>query len=193
MRDAKFWYSMVVFQLLFGLAVFALTRDYYRHETGGVTSQPSTVQQRSSDWAAATGAMVLPDMAQLGSQTTNNSLTEDPVEISRQAEEFFANKQYDKAAAMYERLLPFSPNDGTVHNNLGLTLHYMGRTAEALNTLEEGVAIDPDNQRIWLTLGYVNSALGNTARAREALTRAIETGADEQIRQSARDMLKALP
>jgi tetratricopeptide (TPR) repeat protein len=193
MRNAKFWYSMVVFQLLFGLAVFALTRDYYRDDADGGTTQPSMVQQPSSDWAGPTGPVAVPDMAQLGSQTAQSSLTEDPVEISRQAEAFFANKQYDKAATMYERLLPFSPNDGTVHNNLGLTLHYMGRSAQALSTLEEGVAIDPQNQRIWLTLGYVNSALGNTDRAREALTRAVETGTDEEIRQSARDMLKALP
>jgi tetratricopeptide (TPR) repeat protein len=189
-RDAKFWYSMVVFQLLFGLAVFAFTRDYYRQEAEGVRSQSSMVQQRRSDWAGGIGAS---EFAWLGSQESNNLPTEDPVEISRRADEYFANRQYDQAAAMYERLLAFSPNDGEIHNNLGLTLHYLGRSTEALDRLEEGAAVDPQNQRIWLTLGYVNSALGNTGQAREALTNAIQAGSDESIRQSAKEMLEALP
>ena len=117
----------------------------------------------------------------------------DPIEISRQAEEYFASKQYDKAAIMYERLLAFSPNDGTILNNLGLTLHYLGRSTEPLQRLQEGVAVEPENQRIWLTLGYVNSALGNTEEARGALLKATQTGSDEAIRQSATDMLQSLP
>jgi tetratricopeptide (TPR) repeat protein len=189
-RDAKFWYSMVVFQLLFGLLVFAFTREYYRHEAVGVTSGSLTLQQRSSDWAGGIGAS---EFAWLGSQTSNNLPTEDPVEISRRADEYFTNRQYGQAAAMYERLLAFNPDDGEIHNNLGLTLHYLGRSAEALDRLEEGAAVDPQNQRIWLTLGYVNSALGNTGQAREALTNAMQTGSDESIRQSAKEMLEALP
>ena len=189
-RDAKFWYSMVVFQLLFGLLVFAFTRDYYRDEAIGVTPRSSTLQQRSSDWTGGIGAS---EFAWLGSQASNNLPTEDPVEISRRADEYFANRQYGQAAGMYERLLAFNPNDGEIHNNLGLTLHYLGRSTEALDRLEEGAAVDPQNQRIWLTLGYVNSALGNTGQAREALTNAIHTGADESIRHSAKEMLEALP
>jgi len=189
-RDAKFWYSMVVFQFLFGLAIFAFTREYYRQEAGGVKTQSSMVQQRSSDWTGGVGAS---EFAWLGSQTSDSLPSEDPVEISRRAEEYFANRQYDQAAAMYERLLALHPNEGEIHNNLGLTLHYLGRSTEALDRLEEGVAVDPENQRIWLTLGYVNSALGNTGQAREALTNAINTGSDESIRQSAEEMLQALP
>jgi len=189
-RDAKFWYSMVVFQLLFGLVVFAFTREYYRQEAGGVSSRSSMVQQRNSDWSVGIGGS---EFAWLGSQTSNSVPTEDPVEISRRADEYFANRQYGQAAAMYERLLAFNPDDGEIHNNLGLTLHYLGRSTEALDRLEEGAAVDPQNQRIWLTLGYVNSALGNTGQAREALTNAIQTGSDESIRQSAKKMLEALP
>lgn len=189
-RDAKFWYSMVVFQLLFGLVVFAFTREYYRQEAGGVSSRSSMVQQRNSDWSVGIGGS---EFAWLGSQTSNSVPTEDPVEISRRADEYFTNRQYGQAAAMYERLLAFNPDDGEIHNNLGLTLHYLGRSTEALDRLEEGAAVDPQNQRIWLTLGYVNSALGNTGQAREALTNAMQTGSDESIRQSAKEMLEALP
>lgn len=187
-RDAKFWYSMVVFQFLFGLAVFALTRDYYEHEARAVKLQASTTQQTTPDWSATAS-----DIAQLGSPESGNFATDDPMEISRRAEEYFASKQYDKAAAMYEQLLAFNPNNGEIYNNLGLTLHYLGRSTEALRTLNKGVAVAPEHQRIWLTLGYVNSTLGDTEQARLALTKATQTGTNESIRQSAMEMLEALP
>lgn len=189
-RDAKFWITMAGFQVLFGLVVFAFTRDHYRHEAGIVRPQPTTVQQPATAW---TGAITASDITRLSSPPSNDLLIQDPVEISRQAEDYFASKQYDRAAVMYERLLAFSPNDGEIHNNLGLTLHYMGRSTEALERLNEGVAVDPDNQRTWLTLGYVNSQVGNTEQARAALTKAAEMGTDESIRQSAMKMLEGLP
>jgi Flp pilus assembly protein TadD len=94
---------------------------------------------------------------------------------------------------MYEQLLAFSPNDAEIYNNLGLTLHYLGRSTEALGRLNEGVAVDPEHQRTWLTLGYVNSQLGNTEQARTALTTAARIGTDDSIRQSATRMLESLP
>jgi tetratricopeptide (TPR) repeat protein len=123
----------------------------------------------------------------------SESTIQDPIEISRRADEFFANKQYDGAANLYEQLLVLNPNNADTYNNLGLTLHYLGRSAEALSRLNEGVALDVENQRIWLTLGYVNSQLGNTEQARKALTTAAQIGNDASIRQSALNMLEALP
>ena len=117
----------------------------------------------------------------------------DPNEISRQAGAFFTNKQYDRAADLYEQLLVIRPNDAETYNNLGITLHYLGRSTEALRRLNDGVAVDPGHQRIWLTLGFVNSQLGNTEQARTALTTAAQTGSDDSIRQSAMRMLDELP
>jgi Flp pilus assembly protein TadD len=120
------------------------------------------------------------------------SSTDDPAEISRQANEFFARQQYQQAAALYQRLLAIDPQNVEVHNNLGLTLHYLGRSDEALRRLNDGVALDSSHQRIWLTLGYVNSQLGNVEQARTALTKATEVGSNESIRQSAQRMLEEL-
>jgi Flp pilus assembly protein TadD len=105
----------------------------------------------------------------------------------------FANRQYGKAAQLYEQLLAFQPNDADIYNNLGLTLHYIGESTEALRRLNEGVAVDPQYQRIWLTLGFVNSQLGNIEQARAALTTATQIGTDETVRQSAKNMLEDLP
>jgi tetratricopeptide (TPR) repeat protein len=189
-RDTKFWISMTVFQVTFGLVVFAITRDYYIHEADKVNARPSTTQPSVSMWLdGITGT----DVARLSSSALTQPAVQDPVEISRQADEFFVARQYDRAAELYERLLAFGPDNAEVLNNLGLTLHYLGRSSEALRRLDDGVAADPANQRIWLTLGFVNSQLGNTEQARTALTTATQIGSDESIRQAAREMLENLP
>ena len=189
-RDSKFWISMAVFQVFFAYAVFAITRDYYEVDVQEKTSRPSSIVQSTPVWPnsiseAEIDRLSLPGLGDLSSQ--------DPLEIYKRANEFFANKQYNKAAEYYERLLAFSPNDAEIHNNLGITLHYLGRSNEALERLHKGVAVDPNHQRTWLTLGYVNSQLGNTEEARSALTNATQIGSDESIKRSALQMLEALP
>ena len=188
--NAKFWISFVVFQVVFGLAVFAITRDYYMQDKGTVRAHPPTIGQSAPAWP---NGITETQIARLSSPALSEPTVQDPFEISRRANDYFANRQYDQAADMYERLLAFSPDDAEIYNNLGLTLHYLGRSSEALDKLNEGVAKDPQHQRIWLTLGYVNSQLGNFEQARTALTTAARIGTDESIRQSATRMLEDLP
>ncbi|MDH3491005.1 MAG: tetratricopeptide repeat protein [Gammaproteobacteria bacterium] len=133
------------------------------------------------------------DIARLAPGVFSESQADDPADISRQADQFFANRQFQQAANAYERLLRLEPENAEIHNNLGLTLHYLGRSDEALRRLNDGVAVDPENQRIWLTLGFVNSQVGNVEQARKALTTATKIGSNESIRQSAMRMLEALP
>ncbi|MDH3410643.1 MAG: tetratricopeptide repeat protein [Gammaproteobacteria bacterium] len=189
-RDTRFWTLMAVFQVLFGLAVFAITRDYYMTDAPSVGAHAPTGIAPATAWP---NVVTESNIARLSSSATGEAAVTDPIEMSRQADEFFANRQYEQAAALYERLLAFGPPNADVHNNLGLTLHYLGRSTEALDRLNDGVAVDPDNQRIWLTLGFVNSQLGNTEQARTALTAATKIGSDESIRQSAMTMLENLP
>ena len=188
--SSKFWISFAVFQVVFGLAVFAITRDYYTQDSGTVSAHPQTIGQSAPVWP---NGITETQIARLSSPALSEPTIQDPFEISRRANEYFANRQYDRAADMYEQLLAFSPNDAEIYNNLGLTLHYLGRSTEALGRLNEGVAADPEHQRIWLTLGYVNSQLGNVEQARTALTTATRIGTDESIRQSATRMLEGLP
>jgi tetratricopeptide (TPR) repeat protein len=189
-RDTRFWTKMAVFQVLFGLAVFAITRDYYEQDVDIVSGHASIVNSAAPVWP---NSITESNIARLSSSALPEPALQNPADISRRADEFFSNKQYDRAAELYEQLLPFGENSAEIHNNLGLTLHYLGRSTEALGRLNEGVAIEPNNQRIWLTLGYVNSQLGNTEQARTALTTATQIGNDESIRQSAMTMLENLP
>jgi Flp pilus assembly protein TadD len=187
--NAKFWMSMIVFQAVFGSAVFAITRAYYAQDADDVHALPPATGRPAPAWP---NGITETDVARLTSSISGEPTIQDPVELSRQANNFFANQQFDKAADLYEQLLKFSPNNAETYNNLGLTLHYLGRSTEALRRLNEGIAVDAENQRIWLTTGFVNSQLGNTEQARAALTTAVQIGSDESIRQSATKMLEAL-
>ena len=189
-RDTRFWTLLLVFQVFFGLAVFAITREYYLPDTTAGQGHASIPGQPATSWSRGITAT---DISRLSSPGLVESAPDDPAEIYRQAEEFFANRQYDRAARLYEQLLPYSPNDAEIYNNLGLTLFYVGRADEALRRLNDGVAVDPGHQRIWLTLGYVNSQLGNTEEARAALTKATQVGGNASVRESAEKMLAELP
>lgn len=189
-RNTRFWLSMAVFQVLFGLAVFAITRDFYTQQPAKIRAHPTTVSSPGTVWPQG---ITESDMTRLAPGVFGESLAQDPAELSRQADRFFGNGQYQQAANAYQRLLALDPGNAEIYNNLGLTLHYLGRSDEALRRLNEGIAVNADNQRIWLTLGFVNSQVGNVEQARRALTTATETGSDETIRQSAMRMLEALP
>jgi tetratricopeptide (TPR) repeat protein len=119
--------------------------------------------------------------------------SDEPQAIAHEADELFAAKQYDRAAALYARLVALDPSNADLYNNLGLTLHYLGRSDEALARLAEGAALDPRHQRLWLTTGFVNQQLGREAGAREALQKAASVGEDAAIRDSAEKMLASLP
>jgi predicted Zn-dependent protease len=189
-RDTKFWVAMAAFQVFFGLAVFALTRAHYMQPAAPALAPPSAVNQ--SPLALGPGGITELAQSRL-SHSSSDSATQDPAELFRQASQAFSNQQYDRALDLYGRVSALSPGNVDVLNELGLTLHYLGRSAEALQKLNQGVAMDPTHQRIRLTLGFVHSQMGNIQEARAALTAATQLGTDQTIRQSALDMLRNLP
>jgi len=178
---------MVVFQAAFGLLVFTLTRHYYIQEADQISAPPS--RQAAAEWPDLSEK---DDLENSISSFSGLSAGDDPKSLSHQADEYFASRQYDQAAIFYQRLVLAEPGNADAYNNLGLTLHYLGRSVEALNVLNEGVTINPSYQRIWLTLGYVNSQLGNREQARAALSSAVKLDANSEVGQSAAQMLDAL-
>ena len=197
-RDAKFWVSLALFQICFGLAVFAVTRAHYL-QPAEAGAQPVGAPQSLATSAppaqplSSLGPGGLTELVQSGGSHSGDSSTQDPVELSRLASQAFANQQYDQALNYYQRLGALAPDNVDVINEIGLTLHYLGRSTEAIQKLKEGVAKDPTHQRIRLTLGYVYSQTGNFKEARAALTAASQLGTDQAVKQSALDMLKKLP
>ena len=195
-RNARFWAMMALFQLVFGLSVFALTRQYY------VSGPPKASAVALPSASAADGAGSDNPHADLRSDPSGDLAelmssfpgeAQDPAALARQGDQFFAEQRYDLAAQRYRQAIEAGSRDANDYNSLGLTLHYLGRSAEALQVLNAGIALDSTYQRIWLTLGYVNSQLGNTELAREALGTAVQMGPDNEIGRSAVDMLNQLP
>ena len=192
-RGPKFWISIAVFQVAFGLAVFAVTRQYYIHDRDN--NRPSSTITLGQTMPEMPGRISDIKLTPFNSPTSSQPppVSNDPAEISRQAEESFSKKDYGRAADLYQRLLELKPNDVDTYNDLGLTLHYLGRSSEALDKLNEGAGVDPTYQRIWLTLGFVNNQVGNTEKARTALTAAVRINADNDVGQAAAKMLENLP
>ncbi len=189
-RGAKFWVVLALFQTVFGLAVFVLTRQYYLQDANPAGASPVAAGRPAF---APPDQITKTDMETFLSSSAGHAAIKDPVAMSRIADEFFANRQYDKAAEMYQQMLAAGSNSVNTYNSLGITLHYLGRSDEALRILNEGVARDSAYQRIWLTLGFVNAQLGNIEQARTALTTAVQMGADTDVGQSASEMLQNLP
>lgn len=184
-RTTMFWIYLAVFEVVFGASIFLATRYYYTGDT-----HPAAVETESIPDVTPTTSFT-PEMfdalVALQPDTTN------PVEISRLADQYFANQQYAQAAEWYEKLLEFAPDNVNTLNNLGLTLHYLNRSEEALLYLNRGAASEPANQRIWLTLGFVNSELGNVEAARSSLTTAAQMDPNTSVGDSAAKMLAQLP
>lgn len=189
-RSTRFWILMAVFQVAFGLAVFALTRHHYlEDDSERASAHPGPATQHPADWPDKNAGS---DLENLISAFPNPSAASDPAALSHQADEYFSRQQYDRAAELYQKLLDMGSENADTYNNLGITLHYLGRSNEALQVLNEGVIVDPAYQRIWLTLGFVNSQVGNKAKAREALTRAAQMEPNTDVGRSATQMLEAL-
>lgn len=185
-----FWVGLALFQIAFASAVFFITKNMY---DDGATPSAHSVMDLSGARNAQDELRDAMNNPFFNNGSSAFDTISDPAEVSRLANEAFTNKDYGTAANLYRRLLSLDPQNVDVYNNLGLTLHYIGRTDEALEWLNKGVVVNGEYQRIWLTLGFVASAAGDTATARTALNNAVNKGSDESIRESAQRMLEQIP
>jgi len=175
---------ILLLQFATAAVVFLLTRAYYQGPPQAQVTAP------------AAGGQAELSTEQLIDSLQNHpglNLPQDPMDLDRQANEAFMAGDYPQAAQLYQRVIDLAPHKVEPHNNLGLTLHYLGRSEEALSVLQRGTELDPRFQRIWLTLGFVNSGMGNMEEARQALQRAVELGAETDPGRNASEMLEKLP
>lgn len=196
--SARFWTLLAVFQVAFGLAVFAATRYYYLSNPAGSTATIPT----AAPWPQGAASQITPvwptpdpnrDLQDLISSFSIDAPQGNPGVLLARADELFENQQYGEAANLYRQALAAGAQDAGTYNNLGITLFYLGRPEEALEVLNEGITRDPTYQRIWLTLGFVSGHSGQLDQARDALNKAVQMGPDNDVGQSARQMLESLP
>ena len=58
----------------------------------------------------------------------------------------FGQKKYEDALDLYRTHATLKPDSVTVHANIGVTLYFLGRHAEALESMERVLRLDPDHQ-----------------------------------------------
>jgi adenylate cyclase len=89
----------------------------------------------------------------------------------------FANlwmRRHDEAIRAAETMLAHNPNDAEGHNALGVILHYVGRSAEALPCFERAMALNPLCPDMWLHFqGQTYFQLGRYEEAAAVLRRRI--------------------
>ncbi len=173
-----FWVALAIFEIAFGTAIFMVTRSYYKDQ-GQADSRSSDVMPSSG--VAGRVLSVAPPVDLEQPRT--------PDELARLADTHFSNRQYEAAVVLYEQLLGQDPTNIDLMNNLALTLHYVGRSDEALRLIGQGVALDTAHQRIRLTHGFILGQVGRTAEAVGALNEAIAVDQTSELADSARRML----
>lgn len=181
MTTSTKWATAIIFLVIYGLAVFLATRAYYSTAPEVAATADGGLPAERPETGARLRPLNLP------------ATGDDPASVLEQADAAFQSRDYASAARGYARVLELAPDNVEIYNNLGLTLYYLGRTDEALDSLNRGIAIDPQVQRIWLTLGFVQSNAQRTEAARRSLQKAIELGADTPIGREARRLLDSLP
>lgn len=189
--DLKLISIIVFIQVITAVLVFTLTRAYYQEDASVVSTSDEPLPSNHSPTSSPIvgGFPGFPDTGKSPATKTSN----DPAYVNQQAHDAFNNKDYQAAAKLYQRVIDLAPGNAETYNNLGLTLHYIGRSDEALVVLKKGAGLDPNFQRIWLTLGFVQSGTGNYPNAKRSLQRAIELGPETAQGKSATEMLSKLP
>jgi tetratricopeptide (TPR) repeat protein len=183
------WLQTLALLSVFGLIVFAVTRQMY---IGDIQTVSATANDTVAPSAMPQADQLQINTALLESVLLLDAKKKDPATMSQLANKYFANRQYAEAADLYRQLSALDPGNVNTQNNLGLTLHYINQSEEALAVLKKGAALSPDNQRIWLTLGYVNMELGNLDEAKSSLETAEQIDPDNDIGRSAAKMRSEL-
>jgi tetratricopeptide (TPR) repeat protein len=86
--------------------------------------------------------------------------------------------QFERAAALYEKLLEDEPRNAEVLHLLGLCLHARGETARAVALLNRSIELDPRQAPAHASLGRALKDMGRTDEAIASFDRAIAASPD---------------
>lgn len=106
------------------------------------------------------------------------------------AESHLAARRYDEAIGVYRKMLTLEPRDAGIYNELGLALHYIGKSDEAVAALNKATSLDPKMQRAWLSTGFVLKSMGRDKEALAALKKTIALDPASAQGREAANMIK---
>lgn len=125
-----------------------------------------------------------------------NKLKENPGSheiLWRLGDAYFDSRQFQQSANYYKKVLEIKSGEADLYNDLGLSLHYLGNSADALRYIDEGIRINPYHQRIWLTKGFILAyGAGDMDGAKAAWEKAAALNPESQIGKAATEYLSAL-
>ncbi len=185
------WSLFAGLLVFYGFAVFAITRDYYLRHPATVSAAAPTGVHARSDEQASTMALGTRMRQALDSGAGGIDLTStDATALGDAADRLFVQRRFAAAIPVYERILVLAPSDAETHNDLGLALHYSGRSKEGIEVLQSATGLAPSFQRAWLSLGFVAVQSGNADVGRTALERARALDPDSEVGKEAARLLE---
>jgi len=112
--------------------------------------------------------------------------------LAAEGDRQFEAGHYAQAIPLYQRALQADGSDADSHNDLGLALHYVGRSEEAVKELVMATELAPSFPNAWLSLGFVLSSLGRHEEARPALEHVVKIARGSAQAAEAERMLGSL-
>jgi len=97
-----------------------------------------------------------------------------PVVLARLADAYSKAKENDQAVATYQKALQLTPDDASLHNNLGSVYASMNKLTEAQAEFEKAAQLDPTNAgRYYFNIGAIMYNSGKMDEALEAFKKVI--------------------
>ncbi|MCC6501740.1 MAG: tetratricopeptide repeat protein [Deltaproteobacteria bacterium] len=147
-------------------------------------TQPAT-QQAQPAQGMQQNATLIADLEARYKQDPKN-----PEVLWRLGDAYFDSKQFNESVKYYKKVLEVKPGEADLYNDLGLSLHYLGNSAEAVKYLDEGIKKNPYHQRIWLTKGFILAyGMGDIEGAKVAWEKANALNPESQIGKAAAEYL----
>ena len=129
----KKWIIIALFLIVFGIGVFALTRHYYKIEQ----SKDMRAQRSVATGPIRDSGTIAPLPFEKEGMDTDS-----PEALARLGDRYFEANRFEQAAEIYKKVLKLNSNDVDTYNDLGLTLHYTGKSDEAVEILQRGKAVN---------------------------------------------------
>ena len=148
-----------------------------------------TSTERESNGPSTTGPLLDPESEERMLTARIEEYSDNPVALSSIGDEYFETKRYVMAIKVYEKVLELNPDDVDTYNDLGLALHFSGRSDEAIMKLKKGIETEPSFQRIWLSLAFVLISTEQTEEARGVLEKTVELDPESGVAQEAKKFI----
>ncbi len=185
MENYKKWIVVVIVVAAVGLVI----ASYVTRQSGAPEQAARQAPGQTTMPPVAPGPMVEQDLNKVVPLEELGVDTNNPKELALLGDKYFEGSKFNQAIEIYKKVLELDPRDVDTYNDLGLAYQYVNRTDLAIDILQKGVKAGPSDQRILLSLGFVNMSAGNNTEAKTALKKAVELNPQTEIGQEAMRML----